>query len=109
MKYDEKIEDVRYIELKAASKEMKAQVKDFEDDFKRDLHDDANYTKLVELKMKAEEGVAHANQKLFEALAQLPPKAFDMNVDMESGPVRVQVLPAMTIYLNGKEEKKRSM
>jgi hypothetical protein len=109
MKADEKIENERYIELKAASKDLKAQVKEFEEDFIRELHEDENYTKLVELKMKAEEDVAHANQKLFESLGELPPKPFDMNVDMENGPVRVQIFPDMRIYLNGREEKKRSV
>lgn len=108
IKYEEKIEDEKYEELKAASKDLKAQVKAFEEDFLQDLKKDENYGKLRELKVKAEEELATANQKLFEALAKMPPKAFEMNVDLEVGPVRVQVIPDMRIYLNGKEEKKRS-
>ena len=108
IKYEEKIEDPKYDELKAASKDLKQQVKDFEESALQDLKKEESYAKLRELKMKAEEDLALANQKLFKALAQMPPKAFEMNVDMEIGPVRVQVIPDMRIYLNGKEEKKRA-
>jgi len=108
LKEEEKIEDDRYDELKRAFRDLKAQVKDFEEQAMQDLKKDESYLKLRELKMKAEEDIATANQKLFEALAKLPPKAFEMNVDLEAGPVRVQVIPDMRIFLNGKEEKKRA-
>jgi len=107
IKYDEKIDDIRYEELKDGLKQMKAQVKDFEEDFMQDLQRDESYQKLRELRMKSEESIAHANQKLFESLAKLPPKPFDMNVDTNEGRMRVQIVPDMRIYLNGKEEKRR--
>ncbi len=108
LKDEEKIEDERYDELKKSFKDLKAQVKEFEEDAMRDLKKDESYGKLRELKMKAEEDIAQASQKLFEALAKLPLKPFEMNVDIEAGPVRVQAIPEMRIFLNGKEEKKRS-
>ncbi|MBT3865406.1 hypothetical protein HOE67_02115 [Candidatus Peregrinibacteria bacterium] len=108
IKYEEKIEDDRYEDLKRGAKEMKAQVKDFEDDALRDLTDQESYLKLKEMKMKAEEDIAHANQKLFESLGKLPPKPFDLNVEMEAGPARVQIVPDMRVYVNGKEEKRRA-
>lgn len=108
LKFEEKIESDQYEELKKALKEMKAQVKDFEEQEMMELRKEESYAKLKELKMKAEEDIALANQKLFEALGKLPPKAFEMNVDFEAGPVRVQVIPDMRIFLNGKEEKKRT-
>ena len=108
LKFEEKIESDQYEELKKALKEMKAQVKDFEEQEMMELRKEESYAKLKELKMKAEEDIALSNQKLFEALLKLPPKAFEMNVDLEAGPVRVQVIPDMRIFLNGKEEKKRT-
>jgi len=30
-----------------------------------------------------------------------------MDVEMEEGPVKVQIMPEMRLYVNGKEEKKR--
>jgi len=108
LKYEEKIESDQYEELKKALKDLRAQVKDFEESEMQDLKKDESYAKLRELKLKTEEDIALANQKLFEALGKLPPKAFEMNVDLEAGPVRVQVIPDMRIFLNGKEEKKRT-
>jgi len=108
LKFEEKIESDQYEELKKALKEMRAQVKDFEEQEMMELRKEESYAKLKELKMKAEEDIAISNQKLFEALLKLPPKAFEMNVDLEAGPVRVQVIPDMRIFLNGKEEKKRT-
>lgn len=107
IKLEEKIEDDRYEELKSALKDLKQQVKSFEEDFLQQLKKEESYAKLRELKMKAEEDLANANQKLFKALGQLPPKAFEMSVDLEVGPVKVQVIPDMRIFLNGREEKKR--
>lgn len=108
IKLEERIESEQYEELKKALKEMKAQVKDFEEQEMAELRKEESYAKLKELKMKAEEDIALANEKLFKAIGQLPPKPFEMNVDLEAGPVRVQVIPDMRIFLNGKEEKKRT-
>ncbi len=108
LKAEEKIDSEEYLELKKASKDLKAQVKDVEDRWEQDLLKDEQYVKLREMKVKKEEELALASEKLFEIIEQLPPKFFQMNVDMEEGPVRVQVQPEMKIYLNGREEKKRA-
>lgn len=106
IKDEEKIETERYVELKKAYKDIKAQFKEYEEEELRDLKSDAAYNKLIETRMKAEEDIANARQKLFEAIAKLPPKFFEMSLDMENGPVKVQVVPDMRVFLNGKEEKK---
>lgn len=106
IKGEEKIDTERYVELKKAYKDMKAQFKEYEEEELRDLKKDPNYAKLIELKMKAEEDIAHARQKLFEAIAKLPQKFFEMSLDMGAGPVKVQIVPDMRVFLNGKEEKK---
>ncbi len=108
MKVEEKIDTDEYGDLKKAYKDLKAQVKDYEEKWKNELLKDELYTKLQELKVKKEEEIAQMNQKLFEAISELPPKYFQMNMETEAGPVRVQIQPEMRIYLNGKEEKKRA-
>lgn len=105
MKHSEKNEDEAYVELKKASKEMKAQVKDMEDEWMSELQTDDHYNKLREIRLKAEEDIAHARQDLFECLTKMPQKPFQMNLETESGLIRVQIQPEMKIYLNGKEEK----
>lgn len=107
IKEEEKIDTERYVELKKAYKDMRAQFKEYEEEELRDLRNDPHYAKLLELQMKAEEDIANARQKLFEALAKLPPKFFEMSLDMGNGPIKVQVVPDMRIFLNGKEEKKK--
>jgi hypothetical protein len=107
MKVDEKIDSEEYIDLNKTFKDLKHQVKDLEEQWMLDLLKDPSYVKLKEMKMKKEEEIAHENQKLFLHIAELPPKFFKMNVDLETGPVRVEIHPEMRVYLNGKEEKKR--
>ena len=108
LKAEERIDSEEYLDLKKAYKDLKAQVKDVEEKWQQDLLKDEQYEKLREMKIKKEEEVATLNQKLFELIAELPPKFFQMNVDLEEGPVRVQIQPEMRVYLNGREEKKRA-
>lgn len=108
MKQEEKIDSEEYAELKRAYKDLKSQVKDFEEKWMQDLLKDEQYTKLKEMKVKKDEEIAQMNQKLFEIIAQFPPKFFQMNMETEEGPIRVQIQPEMRVYLNGKEEKKRA-
>jgi hypothetical protein len=103
---EEKIDTERYVELKKAYKEMKAQFKEYEEEELRDLKQDEGYVKLLDLKMKAEEDLANARQKLFEAVSKMPQKFFEMSLDTEGGPVKVQIVPDMRVFMNGKEEKK---
>jgi len=107
VKAEEKMDTEEYLELKKAYKDMKFQLKDLEDQFHLELAKDDSYNKLREMVMAKEEEIATANEKLFKHVGELPPKPFMMNVELEEGPVRVQVQPEMRIYLNGKEEKKR--
>lgn len=108
LKAEEQIDSEEYLDLKKAYKDLKAQVKDVEDKWEQELLKDEQYAKLREMKVKKEEEVAASSEKLFEIIQELPPKFFQMNVDMEEGPVRVQVQPEMRVYLNGREEKKRA-
>ncbi|MFA5947517.1 MAG: hypothetical protein WC806_00900 [Candidatus Gracilibacteria bacterium] len=107
IKDEEKIDTEKYIELKKAYKEMKAQFKEYEEEELRDLKSDESYAKLIEIRMKAEEDLANARVKLFEAISKLPQKFFEMSMDTERGPVKVQIVPDMRVFLNGKEEKKK--
>ncbi|MBP7671018.1 hypothetical protein KA119_01865 [Candidatus Gracilibacteria bacterium] len=108
MKSEEKIETEDYLSLKKSLADLKKQVKDFEDDYNESLKKDSFYNQLREMKLKAEEEIALANEKLFALVEELPQKFFEMDVDLEAGRVKVQIQPEMRVYLNGKEEKKRA-
>ncbi len=103
---EEKIEDEKYAEMKAALKQMKAQVKDFEEEQLGELKQTEFYGKLRELQLKATEDLALAKEKLFALLDQLPLKPFEMDLKDEEAFTKIQALPEMRLYLNGKEIKK---
>jgi hypothetical protein len=103
---EEKIDDESYLELKTGLKDMKAQVKDYEDDQLLDLQQSESYNQLRENKMKAEEELAHSKEQLFKFLAEAPLKPFEMDMKGEEGFTKIQAVPEMRIYVNGKEVKK---
>ncbi len=55
LKKEEKIDDEQYETMKKTVKEMRGQIKDFETDWKAELHKDESYQKLVEMKVEKEE------------------------------------------------------
>jgi len=107
IKIEEKINNDQYIELERAMKDLKVQVKTFKDSYLEELKSDDQYNKLREMRLKAEEDVANLNAKLFEFVSQLPQKDVQMDVAIGEMSVKVQIMPDMRVYLNGKEEKKR--
>jgi len=107
MKQEEKIDDEQYLELKKALKDLREQVKENEEDHIENLHKEDFYNQLRELRLKTEEELANISEKLFGLIADLPTKAFEIKMETEAGPVRVQVIPEMKVYMNGKEEKRR--
>jgi hypothetical protein len=107
MRVEEKLVTDQYVQLKAASKDLKAQVKEMEEDHLGELADDDFYNKLRELRLKKEEDLALANEKLFKAVAELPQKYCQIKMETEAGSVNVQIQPEMRVYVNGREEKKR--
>ncbi len=106
IKQEEKISNEQYLDLKKAYKDLRQQIKDFEDDELADLKSDEHYNKLREMQLEKEEQLAQAREKLFDNIAKLPKKAFEIDVDTEEGRVKLQALPDMRVFLNGKEEKK---
>jgi hypothetical protein len=109
MRGQEKLDTPEYLEIVRVFNDLKKQKKDMEEIWELELAGDEDYQKLREYKVKKEEEIAEINQKLFEAIATLPPKPFIMNVELDAGPVKVQIMPEMRLYLNGKEEKRRGM
>jgi ribosomal protein S21 len=107
IKEEEKIDSPEYQDLDKALKDLKKQVKDFKDQWMLEMQSDENYNKLREIKIKKDEEIADANARLFELIAKLPQKPVDMNMDTEEGPVRIQIMPEMKLYLNGREERRR--
>lgn len=108
IKMEEKIEDDNYVQLKSGLKDMKAQVKTFEEDFLNGLKNGEFYNKLREERLKAEEELALAKEKLFGLLGEVPFKAFEIDVNdgEEGGFTKIQALPEMKIFVNGKEIRK---
>jgi hypothetical protein len=108
MKVEEKLATDQYVQLKAASKDLKAQVKEMEEEHLSELAEEEYYNKLRELKLQKEEELAHASESLFKAVGQLPQKYVQLKMETEAGPVNVQIQPEMRLYVNGREEKKRA-
>lgn len=108
MKQQEKLDTTEYLDLKKALKELKAQVKDLEEVHEEELKSDDWYNQLREMKVKSEEELALANEKLFALIDELPQKFFEMDVEVEDGKVKIQVQPQMQLFVNGKEEKRRA-
>lgn len=109
IKSEEKIVNDQYIDLKRTLKDLKLQVKGFEDDVIQELHEDDHYNKLREMRMKGEEDLAKATERLFKFVAELPQKAISMDMETEDGPVKVNIQPEMKVFVNGREEKRRTI
>ncbi len=107
LKEEEKIDSPEYQDLEKALKDLRKQVKDFKDQWMLEMQSDENYNKLREIKIKKDEDIAEANAELFELIAKLPQKPHEMQMETEEGPVRIQIMPEMKLFLNGREEKKR--
>lgn len=106
MKAQEKIDDPEYIELEKAYKDLRGQIKELKNSHEEELKTDDFYNELRELKLKAEEDLALAAEKLFKLISELPRKHFKLSCETEEGPVNLEVHPDMRVFLNGREEKK---
>ncbi len=106
MKKEEKIENEEYETLKKTIRDLRTDKKVMEDDHIEELHSDNHYNKLREIRMEKEEQIAQLSEKLLKLLEKLPPKPFELNMETEAGPIKIQVQPEMKMYLNGKEYKK---
>jgi CRISPR/Cas system CSM-associated protein Csm4 (group 5 of RAMP superfamily) len=107
MKADEKIDSPEYHDLEKAFKDLRQQVKDFKDQWMNELKGDESYNKLREMRLAKEEEIAESNNDLFVLIAKLPQKPVDINMDGDNGPIRIQIMPEMRLYLNGREERKK--
>ncbi len=107
IKTESKLDSDEYLSLKSAYKDLRQQIKDVEEEWERGLLADEAYLELKKMQEAKEEEIAKANGKLFELVAKLPQKPFEMDMDTEDGHVLVQIHPEMRVYLNGKEEKRR--
>ena len=103
----EKVEQEDYLTLKQTVKDLKAQLKDIEQEHIEELSENADYGNLRELRLSNEEKLAFKMQELFELIDGLPQKPFRMDVDAESGRIHINILPEMSLYLNGKPERKK--
>lgn len=107
---EEKITDeTEYESLKRAYKQLKEQIKDFEDAYRSSLYEDEAYTELIKLKEQKEEEIVKNYEKLNKLIAELPQKPVEMKMETEEGHTNVQIFPEMRMYINGKEEKLRKV
>ncbi len=109
IKREEKLDTEDYIGLKKAFEDLKKQKKDMEEAWQQELNGMEDYQKLRELRLQKEEDIANQYHDLFNHIADLPQKPFMMDVELEEGPVKVQIMPEMRLYLNGREEKKKTL
>ena len=107
MKKMEKVENEQYEQLKKMNKEMRAQMKEIEVNWRNEILQDADYAAFREELLQLEEDFAHSSEKLFEYVSKLPTKYVQMNLETEMGTLNVQIQPDMRVYVNGREEKKK--
>jgi len=105
LKHEEKIEKEEHQELRKALKELKLQVKDYEDNYKRELCEMADYQKLREMAITKEEDVAVKREELFKEIERMPKEFAKFEAEVGDDIVKVEVHPAMKLYLNGREER----
>jgi len=104
----EKINNDEFRQLESALKDLKQQVKNYKENYLQDLQSDEHYNKLREMRLDTEEKIAKKNGDLFECLDQLPAKVHEMKLETEEGFMNIHIQPEMRIYLNGKEERRRT-
>lgn len=102
---EEKIDVEEYLHLKKSLKDLRAQVKEYEDDYLDDLKTDEAYNELREIRLKKEEEVAQIKEKMFAEISKLPQKHVALKTELDEGFVKIDIVPEMRVYLNGKEEK----
>lgn len=107
IKIEEKIDSPEFHDLNKAFKDLKRQVKDFTDQWLRELQEEEMYNKLREMKLKKDEEIAELKMELFKEINKSQEfKPADFNADTTEGIIRIQIMPEMRLYLNGREEKK---
>lgn len=109
IKIEEKIDSPEFHDLNKAFKDLKRQVKDFTDQWLRELQEEEMYNKLREMKLKKDEEIAELKMELFEEInksQEFKPAYF--SADTTEGIIRIQIMPEMRLYLNGREEKKNN-
>lgn len=105
LRNEEKIEREEYEDLKRTLKDLKKQVKDYEETFLRDLAQMSDYQKLKEMLVLKEEEIGEKREALFKELAKLPKEFTSFDLDLGDEKAKVEVLPAMRLFMNGKEER----
>lgn len=102
---EEKITDEEYLELDKALKDFKKQVKEYKEDYIRQLQEMADYKQLLELKVKKEEEIGEKREELFKQMAGLPKEFSSFEIEMNDDIAKVELFPMMRLFVNGKEEK----
>lgn len=105
LKNEEKIEREEYEDLKKTLRDLKTQVKDYEENYTRELAQMPDYQKLKELLVLKEEEIGSKRETLFKELAQMPQKFAKFEVALGDEKAQIELLPALRLFLNGKEER----
>lgn len=108
IKNQKKNKDENYLDFKKKIKELNKEAKAMQDEFERDLSTDGEFTALLEMKIKAEETLAHHHGKLEKLVNELPEKKpIQLTIETELGRLLANINPEMKVYVNGKEEKRQ--
>lgn len=102
----EKITTDDYVQLKNTRKDLRLQMKDMEEAHESELRKDTAYMALIDLKMKHDSELALKNQVVAGIIKKLPPKQLQLKFKDEDGAdVRVDIRPAMELYVDGKMQR----
>ena len=93
LKREEKIDDEQYETMRQTVKEMRAQIKDFETDWKAELHKDSDYQKLVEMKVEKEEEAANLIAEMYHIINSVPDSSHLLVIDGNFIEICTHVLP----------------
>lgn len=106
----EKITEEEFLELEKAARDLRDQVKAYKENYKSELMGDKDYVELLNEKMQLEEKLALQNKDLFAILSGLPPKSVNFKLNLEEGSDHnVDIRSEMRLYINGREEKPRTI
>ena len=106
IKVEEKVSREDYLDLKKSYKELRAQIKDIEEEHIDSIKSDDHYNSLREERLEVEEKIAQETEKLYSLVEQLPAKPFEKKLETEEGYTVVQIMPEMRLYLNGREHRR---
>ena len=91
--------------LKASRKDITGQIKEIEDEFDSELREDPEYMEQIELKEKLKEKIALSGQGFKKLINTLPKELKEIQLTVNGFGLKIQIMPDMKFFVNGKEDK----